>query len=172
MIVLLDFQLMVMVFLFGKLQKLLQKKLEKKQYIKKERQLFSFNFQHLYIVFKCRNYFQNFNMCNSIPCFQMSNFIFCNISYISFFKIFFFSSTFLNKTKFKSTTCGAGKISSAGQGSCVSCDAGKAPNIDKNACENCAAGTYELNNICTPCAVGYMQDVAAQTSCKICPGKA
>jgi len=85
---------------------------------------------------------------------------------------FFFSSTFLNKTKFKSTTCGAGKISSAGQGSCVSCDAGKAPNIDKNACENCAAGTYELNNICTPCAVGYMQDVAAQTSCKICPGKA
>ena len=90
MIVLLDFQLMVMVFLLGKLQKLLQKKLEKKQYIKKERQLFSFNFQHLYIVFKCRNYFQNFNMCNSIPCFQMSNFIFCNISYISFFKFFFF----------------------------------------------------------------------------------
>ena len=90
MIVLLDFQLMVMVFLFGKLQKLLQKKLEKKRYIKKERQLFSFNFQHLYIVFKCRNYFQNFNMCNSIPCFQMSNFIFCNISYISFFKFFFF----------------------------------------------------------------------------------
>ena len=99
MIVLLDFQLMVMVFLFGKLQKLLQKKLEKKQYIKKERQLFSFNFQHLYIVFKCRNYFQNFNMCNSIPCFQMSNFIFCNISYISFFKIFFFPHIFKQNLK-------------------------------------------------------------------------
>ena len=111
MIVLLDFQLMVMVFLLGKLQKLLQKKLEKKQYIKKERQLFSFNFQHLYIVFKCRNYFQNFNMCNSIPCFQMSNFIFCNISYISFFKFFFiFFHIFKQKQNLKALLAGQVKF--------------------------------------------------------------